>query len=157
MGIGYDVELIPLEEIYSDEKFNCRQDVINRIDVLSLMESIHAGRLENPIVVQPLAEIVVVTPPPDGAKFRALNGNRRFAAFRFLAKDFPGEVRYKAIPAIVRCGLDDDTARALNISDNLEHKDLNLLQESKSLEKWFRAGYTRDTVARMLKQSSSWV
>lgn len=156
MGL-YDVELIPLIEIYSDEQFNCRRDIITRLDVLSLMESIHAGRLENPIVVQPVEEIIIVTPPPEGVKYRTLNGNRRFAAFRFLAKDFPDDVRYKAIPAIIRHGLDDDAARTLNISDNLERKDLNLLQEAKSLEKWYLAGYTRDTVGRMLKQSASWV
>lgn len=151
----YQVELIDLSEIYDDPKFNCRQQPLTRGDVLDLIDSIKRTRLENPIVVQPIEEITPLTPPPPGVKYRVLNGNRRYVAMRCLAKEDPAE--YGKIPTIIRRGLDDDEARSLNIADNLERKDLTLAQEANALKKWYEAGYTRETVGRMIGQSGSWV
>ena len=146
---------IPIQEIYEDPVFNCRGQPLNKGDVLDLIDSIKRTRLEVPIVVQPLDECVIITPPPPGIKYRVLNGNRRFVACRILYKEDP--VKYPMIPSIVRYGLSDDDARALNLADNLERKDLTLTQEAFALKKWKDAGYPRETVGRMIGQSGSWV
>lgn len=153
----YEVKMLSMDLLYSDDMFNCRRGGISRVDVLDLMNSIKTTRLESPIVVQPIEEIVVITPPPAGVKYRVLNGNRRYTAYRLLGLDEPSNPIWKTIPAIIRLGLDDDAARALNVRDNLERLDLNLLQEAQALEKWHKQGYTRETVGRMINQSGSWV
>lgn len=152
---GYQVLELPLSEVYDDPKFNCRHQELGKGDVLDLIESIKRTRLENPIVVQPVADITPITPPPDGVKYRVLNGNRRFVAMRCLNKEFPDQ--YATIPAIIRQGLSDDEARGLNISDNLDRKNLTLEQEALALQPWFKVGYPRETVGRMIGQSGSWV
>lgn len=153
----HEVALLPLDAVYDDPLFNCRQTALQRGDVLDLIESIKRTRLESPIIVQPVSEIVVITPVPPGVEYRVCNGNRRFTAVRCLHKECPEDPRYFTIPAIIRTGLTDDAARALNITDNLRHMKLNLLQESKALETWYRLGKSREWVASQLDQSSSWV
>ena len=152
-----EIVLLPLDQIYDDPKFNCRQQALVRTDVLDLIESIKKTRLENPIVVQPIAEITVITLPPPGVFYRVLNGNRRFTALKCLRKDEPADPRWHTIPSIIRSGLSDDDARALNLRDNLEHLDLNLQQEALALKRWHDAGYGREQVARLIGQSASWV
>lgn len=149
------IDQIPIGHIYEDPVFNCRGQPLGKGDVLDLIESIQRTKLENPIVVQPVEEITVVTPPPPGVKYRVLNGNRRFVACRCLYAEF-GE-KYSLIPAIIRRGLGDDDARALNISDNLDRKDLTLTQEARALQHWYIAGYGREQVGRLIGQSGSWV
>lgn len=157
MTQNYEIYHIPLAKIYSDWRFNCRQQELQRADVLDLIESIKGTRLEQPIVVQPLREIKVITPPPPGVEYRVLNGNRRYTAMCALHLEYPGDSRYQTIPSIIRLGLSDDDARALNLVDNLAQCRLNLLQEALALEHWYKAGWTRDKVATAVNQSSSWV
>lgn len=152
----YDIRMIPLIEIYSDEKFNCRGS-IERADVLPLMESIKLTRLETPIVVQKIEECVVITPPPTGVLYRVVAGNRRFMAMRCLNKDHPEDEKYQKIACIIRSGLTDDQARALNLEENLKRTDLTILQEAQALAHWRRIGYTQDVVARLIDMSRSWV
>ena len=151
----YDVVQIPINEIYDDPKFNCRQQPLTKADVVDLIDAIKRTRLENPIVVQPVEQITIYTPPPEGVKYRVLNGNRRYVAMRCLSKEDPE--KYSTIPSIIREGLSDDDARSLNLSDNLDRQDLTLVQEALALKKWYNSGYPRETVGRMIGQSGSWV
>ena len=150
-----EIVQIPVEEIYEDPKFNCRGQPLTKGDVLDLIESIKRTRLESPVVVQPISEITIITTPPPGAKYRVLNGNRRFVACRSLWKEDP--VKFATVPSIIRTGLSEDEARSLNLADNLDRKDLTLMQEALALKHWYQAGYPRDTVGRMIGQSGSWV
>jgi ParB/RepB/Spo0J family partition protein len=152
----YEVKLLPIGVIYSDPKFNCR-GAIERADVLSLMESIKSTRLETPILVQPIEECTIIMLPPVGVQYRVAAGNRRLKAVQCLHLDFPDDAKYTQIPAIIRVGLTDDQARALNIEENLKRKDLNILQEAQAISHWVRLGYPQETIARLISMSRSWV
>jgi hypothetical protein len=61
------------------------------------------------------------------------------------------------IPSIIKEGLDELSARTLNLSENLKREELNMLQESKALEPFFEAGLTEEQVAKRLGMSRGWV
>lgn len=143
---NYSTLMIPIEQIYSDDQFNCR-GTIAPIDVADLAKSIQSHGLQFPISVQPRAD--VKTYLPDGFRYRIVAGHRRFKACRVLG--------WKEVPAMVREGLTEITARILNLSENFDRKDLNILQEALALKGLYEAGLPRDTVARELNKSSSWV
>lgn len=132
---------IPMGEIFCDDEFNCRGP-IPPIDVVDLARSIAEKGLQQPITVQPWDRH-----PPQ--KYRIVSGHRRFNAFRVN--------QAKTIPAIVRQGLDELMARQLNLEENLKRKDLNLLQESKALQPFMRAGWTEKEMAERFNQSRGWV
>lgn len=143
---SYAVLSIPTEEVYSDTEFNCRGNIAP-IDVADLAKSIQANGLQFPISVQPRSD--VKTYIPEGCNYRIVAGHRRFKACQVLGM--------KTVPAFVREGLDEIRARVLNLSENFDRKDLNILQEAHALKSLWEAGLPRDSVARELKKSSSWV
>lgn len=132
---------IPLGEVYSDTEFNCR-GVIAPIDVIDLAKNIQKQGLLQPIVVQPYSKI------PD-KKYRIIVGHRRFEAFNYLNRE--------TIPAIVVDHLSDDEAAVWNLVENIERRDLNMLQESKAIQKYKDAGWTMKKVANLLGVSTGWV
>jgi ParB family chromosome partitioning protein len=146
MMTEYAVLIIPIDEIFSDENFNCR-GAITPIDVIDLAKSIQTNGLQFPISVQPRVDIKGYV--PEEFKYRIVAGHRRYKACKVL--------QWKTIPAFVRIGLTEIKARILNLSENFDRKDLNILQEAKALEHLYQAGLPRDTVARELNKSSSWV
>ena len=143
---NYTVVQLRLDEIYSDDQFNCRGSIAP-IDVADLAKSIQANGLQFPISVQPRAD--VKTFMPEGFRYRIVAGHRRFKACKVLSM--------KDIPAFVREGLTEVAARILNLSENFDRKDLNILQEALALKGLYEAGLPRDSVARELNKSSSWV
>lgn len=149
----YTTVFIPLDEIWSDDEFNCRGS-IEPSQVKTLCESIIKNGLQTEIVVQPI-EDVKGSAPPAGKKYRIVAGHRRFMAFRILRGQ--DETKYGQIPAKVRTGLDDIQVRILNLSENFDREDLDILQEAKALEKLHEAGIPRDHVAREIGKSSGWV
>lgn len=140
-AIGSVVQEIPVDDIYSDPTFNCRQEKIVPFDVQSLAENIRLNGLTQPIIIQPWNK--------NGCKFRIVVGHRRHQAFKNLGWD--------AIPAIVREDLDDNAARVLNITENIERKDLNVYQESRAIEHFYLQGMTMQDIADMLGVSTGWV
>jgi len=145
-AIEYNVKAIPVEEIYSDDEFNCRGS-ISPLDVADLARSIQADGLQSPITVQPASDVKTYIPPK--FKYRIVAGHRRFKACKVLS--------LKSIPAFVRPGLNEVRARILNLSENFQRKDLNILQEANALRHLQEVGLPRDSVARELGMSSSWV
>lgn len=132
---------IPMAQVYCDDVFNCRGP-IPPIDVVDLARSIEENGLQQPILIQPWDKV-------PGKKYRIVSGHRRWNAFRILKRE--------AISAIIRGGLDELTARKLNLEENLKRKDLNLLQESNALRPFINAGWTQDEMARQFNQSRGWV
>lgn len=144
MAEAIQIENIPLAEIYSDDEFNCR-GAIAPIDVVPLAKSIDSIGLQQPITVQPWTAV-------PGKKYRILSGHRRFQAFRLLKPD------RVTIPAIVnRNELSDLEARKLNFEENLQRKDLNILQEAQALKPFIRAGWKPDEIAEELNQPKGWI
>jgi ParB family chromosome partitioning protein len=132
---------LPMNEIFADENFNCR-GYIAPIDVNDLAQNIREQGLIQPIIVQPYGG-------PRGEKYRVVAGYRRHMAHRILKKD--------SISSIVRHDLDDDNARFLNLSENLNRENLNLMQEAKVVKILKDKGYTNDQIKDKLNVSKFWV
>lgn len=165
----YDVNLIPVSEIYSDDEFNCRGAILP-IDVHDLAQDIQNIKLQSPITLQPAADVTDSAMPP-GKNYRIIAGHRRFKAWCVLQKSWePGDPAqgkvawdaskgnpFNSIPAMLKTGLDPIQARVINLGENLKRKDLNLLQEARAIDHLHKAGVPRDHVAEMIGKSSGWV
>lgn len=143
---------ISISDIYSDDSFNCRGSIAP-MDVADLAKSIREIGLQFPIAVQPASD--VKTTIPSRFQYRIIAGHRRFAAYKILATQEPE--RFGKISAMIRFGLDEVTARILNLSENLERRELSLLQEARAITALHEAGVPRDHVAKKLNKSSGWV
>ena len=141
-----------MAELYHDDTFNCRGSIAP-MDVADLAKSIDKNGLQFPITIQPVEDVASETLRAElvsrGIKWRIIAGHRRHKACKVLS--------WQQIPAMVRRGLTEAQARILNLSENFDRKDLNIMQEAKALEALEAAGVPRDTVAREINKSSSWV
>lgn len=151
MSDQYKVEQIPISEIFLDDAFNCR-GAISPLDVSDLAQSIEARGLDIPISVQPASDVKEGI--PSIYKWRIVAGHRRFTAYKVLATRNP---KFKIVPAFVRDNMSEIDARVLNLSENLDRKELNILQEAKAMEALYHAGLAREKAAAMLKKSAGWV
>ena len=142
----YTVIEIPLDQIWSDDEFNCRGSIAP-IDVVDLVKDIDRNGLQFPIAVQPINDVKVEN--STNALFRIVAGHRRFQSFRILKKE--------TIPVMVKVGLTEVQARLLNLGENLKRKALNVLQEALAIERLRNLGLNRRQVSEELGVSTSWV
>lgn len=140
---GMNVLDIPMAEIFADSEFNCR-GAISPIDVVDLARDIQDNGLQNPILVQPWS-----SQEHPGIKFRIVSGYRRHRAAQV--------VEWKTIPCNIRMGLSDIQARILNLSENVNRRELNILQEAKAIQNLVMAGLTQADIADHIHQSRGWV
>ena len=134
----YDAFDIPLKDIFYDESFNCR-GAFTVQSLNDLSASISKIGLKFPIAVQPWED-----------HYRLLAGHRRFKAVNKL-------LGWKTIPAVIYKGLDEHQARILNITENLERKDLNILEEAKAIAALYPDGVSLRVAAKELKRPTRWV
>ncbi len=135
----YDVYPIPVDDILYDADFNCRGQFTPQ-SVKDLADSIEQNGLQFPVVVQPYT-----TKP-----FRLIAGHRRFKACTTFLK-------WKEIPATVRADLTEKQAKVLNFTENLERKDLNILEEAKALANCFGRRTPLRQIAGEIKRDTRWV
>lgn len=134
---------IPLEEIFADDEFNCR-DRVCAIDVVDLAKSIAKDGLIQPVVVTPCAE------PIEGYKYKIVAGFRRLMAHRVN--------KSSTIECIVRNDLDEKAARVINLAENLTRHDLTILEEAKAILPLFKLGLNEFEIAAELPSASrGWV
>lgn len=141
----YDTFDIPIHEIWVDDEFNCREG-ITRESVESLVQSIDREGLTFPVDVQSCEEVENI---PKGFKFRLVSGFRRLTSCKILG--------WTSIPARVREGLTERGAAFMNLAENLERKDLNILEEALALDRLFPIYRTPQSVSKELNKSVSWV
>jgi len=142
----YTVVEIPLDQIWSDDEFNCR-GMIAPIDVIDLVKDIDKNGLQFPIAVQPANDV-----KSEGIatnNFRIVAGHRRYHSFKILKRE--------TIPAMVKVGLTEVQARLLNLGENLKRKALNILQEALAIKRLRDLGLNRRQVGEELGVSTSWV
>ncbi len=142
----YTVIEIPLDQIWSDDAFNCRGSIAP-IDVVDLVKDIAKNGLQFPIAVQPINDVKIRD--STDALFRIVAGHRRFQSFKILKKD--------TIPVMIKVGLTEVQARLLNLGENLKRKALNILQEALAIERLRTLGLNRRQVGEELGVSTSWV
>lgn len=142
---------IRLSEIHSDPEFNCRGD-FSSIDVVDLMKDIQARTTETdsgllqPIIVIPYDD---VKRKETGKKYLLAAGYRRFMAFAALKRT--------TIPARIKESMTEIDARILNLSENLQRKELNILQEARAVSALQSKGMSRQDIAFRLGKSEGWV
>lgn len=129
-------------DIFADEVFNCR-GYIPPSDCIDLAREIQAHGLLQPITVQPYSQ-------RPGKLWRIVQGHRRFTAMSLVLK-------WERIPAIIKEGLTETEALILNLGENLQRKALNILQESRAIERMKNAGMAQKDVAEHLRMPRPWV
>ncbi len=150
----YDAYAVPLDRIYYDADFNCRGEFTLE-SVMDLAENIRLrGKgvelkgLDFPVVVQPITDMA--DKQPAGFDYRLLAGHRRFQAIKTFLK-------WHSIPAMIREGLSDREARMLNFVENLERKDLNILEEARALGRLYPDGVPLRVAAKEIKRPTRWI
>lgn len=141
----YDVFSIPIFSIWVDDGFNCRSTFTDE-SIRELAESIEQDGLLFPVDVQPIEE---VEDAPAGFQWRLLCGFRRMSAARMLGWD--------TIPARVRTDLTERQATLMNLTENLERKDLNIYEEAVAIDRLFPVYRTSGSIAKELKRPFDWV
>lgn len=138
----YKVFSIPITQIWVDPEFNHRQRFTPE-SVETLTRSINDTRLECPVYIQPWTK-------NSGFTYRLLAGFRRLAACRLL--------HWTEIPAfIVDKDLSEFEAHKLNFLENLERKDLNILEEARGIRQLFPLGETPGVIGKELNRPRPWV
>ena len=150
----YDAFAVPLKAIYYDAEFNCRgQFTLESVQDLAENIRLRGGGaalrgLDFPVVVQPIADMV--GEKPAGFEYRLVAGHRRFKAVETFLK-------WPCIPSMIRPRLSDHEARMLNFIENLERKDLNLLEEARALGRLYPEGVPLRVAAKEIKRPTQWV
>lgn len=138
----YEVFDIKVADVFFDWEFNCR-DQFSLESVRELADTIKAEGLHFPLVVQPCEE-------DDKLKWRLVCGHRRFRAVT-------AHLGWTQIPAMIRDDLTDQQARMLNLRENLERRDLNILEEAKAIKAIFPDGVSLRVGAEAFSRSERWV
>jgi len=136
----YKTWAVPVAEIWIDPKFNCR-DTFLPDTVRKLADSIVTEGLQYPVIVRPYEALP--------HRYQLVAGFRRFAAFKLLKRT--------EIPAMVTDALTDYEAHKLNLLENLERKDLNILEEARGIRHLFPNGESDGVIAKELGRTPPWV
>lgn len=131
---------IPVADIFYDTSFNCRGQFTPE-SVKDLADSIQEHGLQFPLVVQPYT---------GERPWRLLAGHRRFRAVTLFLK-------WDEVPAVVRYNLTEHQARILNLTENLERKDLNMLEEATAIQSLYPKGVSLRIAASELKKPTRWI
>lgn len=142
-SVAEQVLNIPLNQIFSDNEFNCRGD-ITPFSVIELAKNVAENGLVQPIVVQHWDKC----PKPE-QRYRIIAGHRRYLAHIIN--------KAETVKCIIRNGMTDQEAFTLNLVENIERKDLNILQEAKSLLRFKLWGFTQKQTSDTVKKSPGWV
>lgn len=141
-GTIADLPQLPCDRILSDEEFNCR-GYIPPSDVVDLAKDIEHQGLIQPITVQPWKKV-------SGFDWRIVTGHRRHTAIHKVLK-------WPTIPCIIREGLSDTDALIMNFTENLQRKELDMVQEARALKRLKDAGIDQVAAAKTLKVTRPWV
>jgi ParB family chromosome partitioning protein len=134
---------LPLKDIFYDEKFNSR-GAFTPQSVHDLARSIEARQLQSPVMVRPAKDAGI-----DSHSYHLVAGHRRFKAIEIF-------LQWETIPALIRSGMDDETARVLNLVENIDREDLSVIEEAKAIEATFGDMSMRE-IARRLNRGFNWV
>lgn len=139
------VKEINITDILIDDNFNCR-GAFTPFDVADLAKSIERDGLLQPVVVceLPAAEQAAIQ-----KQYKLIAGFRRTYAHKVLKKP--------TIFATITGFMTGADARVLNLKENIDRKDLNMLQEAQALKALKDAGVPQEDIAIRLGVSRGWV
>jgi len=136
------IQEIPLDDILVDEDFNCRGKITPQ-SVIELGQDIELNGLTQPVIVMKLEE------PIENKKVKLIIGFRRMKAHVIMSMT--------TIKCIMKETMSLDRQIILNLSENLQRKDLTILEEAISLQPLKRMGYTQTAVMDALNKKRGWV
>jgi len=142
-----DTFWVPVDLIYVDPDFNCRSPFTPQ-SVKSLADNIAARDLDFPVVLQRTED--THSRVPNEYRWRLIAGFRRFAAVTMFLK-------WKRIKANIKVGISDQEAEVLNLTENLERKDLNPLEEAQAMARRFTPGTSLREIAKAMNRDTRWV
>lgn len=137
---------VALSLIYPDNEFNSRGPIAP-IDVVDLARSIGEDGLIQPVVITPLA--ADDKRRANGAQYLLVAGYRRYHAHKLL--------EWTEIECAVREDMDEIKCRVINLKENLDRKDLNILQEAKAISRLKELGVGEMAAAEQLGKSRGWI
>lgn len=103
--------------------------------------------MANDIDKHGLLQPVIVTPEEN--KYKLIAGFRRYSACTSLG--------WSHIPCVVREGMSEVDARTLNLSENIQRRNLTIAQEARAIQRLKELGATQQLVADKLGMSRTWV
>lgn len=139
-----EITHVPMNEIDARAELNCRGD-IKPIDVVSLANDIETRGLIQPIAVCLYTDVQQIE---TGKKYRLLAGFRRFTAHKVNEA--------KEIAAIVRPPMSEIQARFYNLAENIQRKQLNIVQEARALIPLIKMGVSEADAGKQLGVSRGW-
>lgn len=136
--------MVPLDEIAIIEQgFNSRREQITPGSIRQLQEDIGENGLDQPVHLIPVNNL-------PGKKYRVMAGFRRTRAVENLG--------WKAIPAFIRDDIkNEDEARIFNIRENIQRKNLTIVDEAYSIKPFLDNGAPIKWIAEKIGMSPRWV
>ena len=142
----YEVLEIPVGAIFVDESFNCRLPFTEQA-VEELAAQIADKGLAYPLSVQPRADVLNM---PVRYDFRLIAGFRRFRSVTKI-------LRWAMVPCFIVKGKSEIEARCYNFDENIQRKDLTLLEQAMGLRAIFPKGTELSKMAEVMKRSKGWI
>lgn len=143
------VYLVPLIHIYVDHAFNCRGH-FTHAQVFDLARDIEENGQLVPLVIQPMEDVPPEErPDPCFWPYRLIAGHRRYVGIDAWTP-------LETAKCTIEYGLSRLRARALNFTENLQRKDLNLLEEAQGLRNTWGDEEIKD-VSRWVRKPKRWV
>ncbi len=137
----YQTIMIPLKDVFSDDDFNCRSEITDA-SVMTLAQSIEIHGLQSPIQLQCKEGL------PWGRQYRIISGHRRYVATKLLGQTY--------IKATVVEIVNEQQAKLLNLSENIDRKNLTPYEEALALANIFPPDTSNLKMAKVLKRSREW-
>jgi len=141
------VENLSMEDIHMDNDFNCR-GIIPIADVKQLADNIASEGLLQPVIVMEYDENMILE---TGFKYLLVIGYRRYSAHKLNNAE---TIQAK----ILKTGLTINEARIYNLTENIQRKDLDFMQEAGAIKQIMQNNaLTEQEVMRRLGQGRGWV
>ncbi len=142
----HKTDLIDIDTIFIDDAdFNCRREKITPASVEVIMEDMKARGLDQPVHVYPFPK-----EHPSGKKYKLLAGYRRTHAAIWLG--------WTKVPAFIRNDIAADVdQRAFNIRENLQRKNLTIVDEAYAIQPYVKMQASSKWIAEQIGMSKRWV
>lgn len=97
-----------------------------------------------------------VTVRRSGERYELIGGHRRWAAFLELREQYPEDVQWRSIAAVVRTTDDDDRAFLMLLSSQLHNRAWRPREEAAALERLVLGGRNLKQIGEALHRTESW-